>query len=300
MTKSHFLTHLKLLLTAFFWGGTFIAGRLLAQDMDPYSAAFLRFFIATTLLVIITWKIEGKLPGLRKHHILPLILLGLTGVFAYNVFFFKGLYYVNAGRAALIIATNPIFISILSFYIFKERLSTIKVFGILLSVTGAIIVIVKGHPDSVSVDPIGLGEIFIFICVASWVTYSLIGKKVMADLSPLVSVCYSSAIGTIALFFPAFFHGVFNKITTFSPLNWISLFYLAFFGTVLGFLWYYEGIQKIGATKAGIYINFVPVSSLFLAFFLLDEPVTFSLIVGMIFVGCGVYFTNANFKNKIF
>jgi drug/metabolite transporter (DMT)-like permease len=60
------LIYLKLMLTAIFWGGTFVAGRSLAQNVGPFSAAFFRFAIASLLLVCLTWKIEGKLPVLKK------------------------------------------------------------------------------------------------------------------------------------------------------------------------------------------------------------------------------------------
>ena len=90
------LTYIKLILTAVFWGGTFIAGRVVAQDVLPFSAAFLRFAIASVFLVLITWRVEGKLPRIDRSLILPIFLLGLTGVFAYNVFFFKGLQSIDA------------------------------------------------------------------------------------------------------------------------------------------------------------------------------------------------------------
>ncbi|MEJ2102111.1 MAG: DMT family transporter, partial [Desulfobacterales bacterium] len=93
------LIYLKLLLTAIFWGGTFVAGRSLAQNVGPFSAAFFRFAIASVFLVFLTWKIEGKLSALKKSQILPVLLLGITGVFCYNLFIFKGLKLIEAGRA---------------------------------------------------------------------------------------------------------------------------------------------------------------------------------------------------------
>jgi len=88
---SQIFMYIKLLLTAVFWGGTFIAGRVVAKDVGPYSAAFLRFAIASVFLLLLTWKAEGKLPMPMRRQILPVILLGMTGVFSYNVFFLKGL-----------------------------------------------------------------------------------------------------------------------------------------------------------------------------------------------------------------
>ena len=285
------VTYVKLLLPAIFWGGTFVAGRSLAQHVGPYSAAFLRFAVASLFLVFITWKVEGRLALLKKGQLLPVFLLGLTGVFFYNVFFFKGLKLIEPGRAAIIIANNPILIALLSAAIFKEKLNAIQATGIVISVTGAILAISKGDLRVILPGHLGWGEFYIFLCVASWVTFSLLGKAVMSGLSPLASVTYSSLTGTLLLLIPAFREGIVNCIN-FSIYDWWNIFYLGFFGTVLGFVWFYEGIKKIGPTKAGLFINFVPISAILLAFFLLDAPVTFSLLIGALLVTTGVYLTN--------
>ena len=286
------LIYVKLILTAIFWGGTFIAGRVVAKDVGPFSAAFFRFAVASSFLILFVWRIDGKLVMPKRKQIVPVILLGLTGVFTYNVFFFKGLKLINAGRASIIIANNPIFIALLSAYFFKEKLNLIKAAGIIISVTGAIIVISKGNLNEIVQGNIGSGEIYIFFCVLSWVVYSLIGKVVMADLSPISSVFYSCVIGTFFLFFPACYEGILNNFHHYPIMAWLGIFYLGIFGTVVGFVWYYEGIKKIGPTKASLFINFVPVSAVILAFMILDEPITLSLFIGTILVCAGVYLTN--------
>ncbi len=288
------MTYVKLFLTAVFWGGTFIAARFIAGDVHPLHAAFIRFTLASFFLLIITCKLEGKLPKIKKQQIIPLILLGSTGVFAYNILFFTALQHIHAGKAALIIANNPIIISLFSALFFKEELNIIKFIGILMSVTGALIVISNGHITDFMGYDFGIGELCICGCVLSWAAYSLIGKAVMGDLSPMASVCYSSVAGTVLLFFPAVFRGGFRDVLSYSPMDWFSLFYLALFGTVLGFFWYYDGINKIGPMKASVFINFVPISAIVFAYFILDEPVTPSLFLGAALVISGVYSTNAS------
>ncbi len=286
------LIYLRLLCTAFFWGGTFIAGRIVSRDMDPYSTAFIRFAIASIFLLCTIRFRQGYLPLLKRNQILPVLLLGMTGIFSYNVLFFKGLHTVHAGRAALIVAMNPIFISLCSSLFFKERLTVFKGVGILTSFFGAAVVISYGNPINIFSMPMSHGDLLIFGCVISWVSYSLIGKVVMTGMSPLVSVGYSSAVGAVALLVPAAYNGVFQQISAISLVEWGSLFYLGFFGTVLGFFWYYDGINRIGPMKASVFINFVPVSAIILAFLILDEPITWSLISGAILVISGVLITN--------
>ncbi len=264
----------------------------MAKDVGPFAASFLRFAIASVFLLFITWRVDGKLPAIKKAQIIPIILLGMTGVFAYNVLFFKGLKIIEAGRASLIIANNPIFITLFASYFFKEKLNPIKVTGIIISVIGAIIVISRGNPIELLNGNVGWGEFYIFCCVLTWVAYTLIGKAIMTDLSPLVSVSYSSAVGAVALFVPAYFEGMMRDLVHYSTADWFGIFYLGFFGTVLGFVWYYQGIKIIGPMKASQFINFVPISAVLLAFFMLGESITLSLLVGTIFVISGVYLTN--------
>ena len=282
----------KLFLTAIFWGGTFVAGRVVAQDVAPYSASFLRFLMASLFLIAMIILKERRIPPLGRHQVIPAILLGMTGVFAYNVFFFFGMKTVSAGRASLIVSSNPVFISLLSAFFYRERLDAGKAMGIILCLTGAALVISRGDIPSLFTGGLGWGEVFILGCVASWVAYSLIGKFIMKDFSPLAAVTYSCLIGCAALLPPALMENLTGLIGGFPLRDWIGLLYLGFFGTVLGFFWYYEGIRQIGPSRASVFINFVPVSGVFFGWLLLSEAVNLSLLLGAALVLGGVYLTN--------
>ena len=148
-----------------------------------------------------------------------------------------------------------------------------------------------------SAEGVGWGEIYILGCVASWVAYSLVGKVIMKDVSPLAAVTYSCLIGVAALSIPACREDLIGLIGGFSPGDWIGIIYLGFFGTVLGFFWYYEGIGKIGPSRASVFINFVPVSGVFFGWLILGEAINLSLIVGAVLVLAGVMLTN-RFRNE--
>ncbi|MFO7708348.1 MAG: DMT family transporter [Desulfobacterales bacterium] len=289
-SQTMFATYLKLLLMAFFWGGTFIAGRVLAQSVGPFGGAFMRFAVASVCLAAVMLKMERSVVRPSGRDVAVLFVMGMTGVFAYNVLFLKGLKLIEAGRASVIIANNPVFIALMAAVFFGERLNALKVTGILLSVAGALVVITRGVLSSLLSGGFGWGELFIFGCVASWVAYSLLGKTVMARLSPLAAVTFSSVAGTACLFPPAVLEGMLT-VDPYPLAAWASIFYLGFFGTVLGFVWYYQGIQRIGPVRAGLFINFVPVFAVLLSALLLGEPLTPSLLVGAVLVSSGVCLT---------
>jgi len=284
--------YVKLSLTAVFWGGAFVAGKHVSGHLDPFSIAFLRFAMAALLLLGLIWRKEHGLPRLDRAQILAVTVLGATGIFAYNAMFFKGLSLMEAGRASLIIATCPAFIAVASAAFLREKLGWTRVTGILLSVLGAAMVISRGDVRGILAGGIGAGEVLILGCVLCWVAYSLMGKVVMRTLSPLVTVFYSVVAGTAALFVSACLEGLGANLSQTSVLDWLAIAYMAVFATVIGFVWFYEGVKQIGATRAGLFINFVPVFAVLLAFLVLDEPLTASLAAGAMFVLSGVYLTN--------
>src|SRR5947208_2575452 len=97
----------KLTLVALIWGGSFIAGRVTALEMSAPTAALWRYLVATILLVAFLFLRERNLPRLSPRQWGGVVLLGLTGVGAYNLCFIYGLETVQASRGSLILALNP-------------------------------------------------------------------------------------------------------------------------------------------------------------------------------------------------
>ncbi|MEA5449385.1 DMT family transporter [Leptolyngbya sp. CCNP1308] len=294
------IIYLKLLVTMVLWGGTFIAGRLVVQDMGAFAAAFCRFAIASLALLTLTYTIEGHLPQPPRKLWLPIALLGLTGIFAYNVFFFSGLQTVEAGRAALIIALNPVAIALGAALFFKDPLSRTKLLGIGLSLLGAAVVISDGDPVRLLRGDVGIGELFMLGCVVSWMGYSLLGKVVMAELSPFVTTTYACLVGALMLLGPALAEGLVGAIreairpgiAAAAPTTWGGLLYLGILGSAVGFTWYYDGLKQLGPARAGVFINLVPVFAIALAALFLQETPTSSLVLGGSLVIAGVVITN--------
>lgn len=282
-----------LILTAFFWGGTFIAGKILAGQVPPVSSSFLRFFIASIALALIL--LAGRsLPRLPTKQQLPnLLLLGFTGVFSYNILFFNGLAKISAGRAALIIATTPLIITMMSALIYKEKLSFIKIFGILVSLTGALFVVSNGHLSLLLSGGFGQGELAIIGCVLSWTAYTIFGRSVLIEMSPLSAVFYSSIAGAIMLLPAAIYEGLPGLLVTINAESWTALAYLGIFGTALGFTWYYRGINAIGTSRAAVFINMVPVFGVLLSWLILSETFKPSVLLGGLLVLAGVKLANS-------
>ena len=289
------LLALKLIMVAALWGGTFIAGRIVAQSLPLMTAAFARFFVASILLVIVAVKMEGKLPRLNRGQVLLTAVLGLTGIFIYNICFFGALARVPAGRTSLFVSLTPIVTAILAVLIFSERLGLRRWIGIVVALLGAIVVITRGDLIGGIADisqSLGLGELMMLGAVLSWSTYTLISRKVLETLSPIVATTYGTLWGFVFLSIGAV--GEFKEIDwiLLDWRIWTSVFYLGAFGTVLPFIWYYQGIQTVGPSRTAIFTNLVPAFGVLFSATLLDEPILISMVVGGLIAALGVALVN--------
>ncbi len=289
-SSSYWLLVVKMILCAAFWGGTFVVGKIAATYADAPFIGFFRFLTASIVLYAVLLT-RGGLPRLTKKQFLGVTILALTGIWAYNMFFFYGLKTVPAARASLIVANNPLFIALGAALFLGERLTILKFSGICVSICGAVIIISGGHISNLF-NSFAIGDIAIVGCVFSWAIYSLVGKVLLQKLSPLVAVTWACIIGTI-FFIPFAFNS--NSLTQIASMPvdfWLCALYLGIFGSALGFVWFYEAVKGLGATQAGVFINFVPVFGVLLGAIFLGEAITSAILVGGLFTITGVYLAN--------
>jgi len=288
-------TYLKLLFAMLVWGGTFTSARLLGNELEPAVSAFLRFFLASFFLLGLLYFKEHRLPTITKKQFLSLLGMGLTGIALYNLLFFYGLVHAEAGRGSLITATNPLLTALGAAILFKERFTIIRIVGFLLCITGAILIITKGDFSALLKEGVGKGELAFIGCAIAWAAYTLIGRF-MSDksnnLSSLAVIAYASCLGTVVLFIAALNTNLYNAISSLTVNAGLNLLYLSLLATVVGFVWFQEGVKELGAAKAAVFIYFMPVSAVFWAWLILDEKFTLVLALGAVLVILGIYLVN--------
>lgn len=281
--------YVKLVLATIFWGGTFIAGRVAASTLDPLVIAFLRFLTASILLAAFLTIGRESWKKLNWKQFALVLGGGLTGIVAYNMFFFSGLKIIEANRASLIVALNPAAILIVAGLLGMERITSQRITGILIALLGVWVVLSNGRVADIG-ESLGFGELFILGCVVSWVAYTIIGRILVQEFSPLQFTTYSSVAGCLGLFIPAMMSmraGVDFRLDAI-----LAILFLGAFGTALAFVWYYDGVKNLGATRAGIFINLVPVWGILLSALLLAEQIQITSIMGGIVILTGVLLTN--------
>lgn len=290
-----YLTYLKLVCVALFWGGTFIAGHVVATQIPHLIAAAGRFLVACSLLLLLAWKMEGGLPKLNRQQVHATFGLGATGIFLYNICFFAALERMPAGRSALFVALNPIVTALAMAALFRERLGPLKWLGIAIAFAGAAIVITRGDLAGAWQDishSIGPGELFMLSAVCAWAAYTILGRHALKGLSPIAATTYASLWGLLLLSLGAVFQLQQLEPSHFTWPVLASIFYLGAFGTVIGFVWYYEGVKKIGPARTAVFNNLVPVFGIGFSALLLGEAILPSMVLGGLLVIAGVSLTN--------
>lgn len=287
--------YLKLAAVTMIWGGTFVAGRFLADGLSPLFAASLRFLLASVALLLFAGLARVPLIRPSLGQWLQLTLLGFFGIFFYNLCFFYGLHYINASRASLIVALNPAVIGLASWLLFKERLSRAKVAGIVICIAGAGTVIVSRNPQLLAANAQAwIGDLLIFGCVLSWGIYSLFSKSLNQALGPVQTVMYSILLGTAMLWLASAVRGELrvDALLSLGPQQWLSLMYLGILGSALAYIGYYDGLRKIGATRSGVFIALNPLTAVILGALLLGEQLTLPMCLGGGLILAGIYLCN--------
>lgn len=293
-TSDH-LTYCKLAAVTMIWGGTFVAGRYLADHIDPLLAASLRFILASLALLLFMALARIRLVRPTGGQLRQLALLGFFGIFFYNLCFFYGLHYINASRASLIVALNPAVIGLASSLLFKEQLGRARIIGIALCVGGAATVIVSRNPQLLQGAPShGLGDLLILGCVLGWGIYSLYSRELNASLGPLQTVTWSVLLGAAMLAAATAFMGGFSlqAVSRIDLPQALSLGYLGVLGSALAYIGYYDGIRRIGATRSGVFIALNPLTAVICGALLLGEPLSAPMLIGGAVILWGIYLCN--------
>ncbi|WP_027409406.1 DMT family transporter [Anoxybacteroides tepidamans] len=290
MATNHMKTYMLLFLTAASWGGAFVAGKIATVSLHPVSVAFFRFLGASLILFpLLRWK-QPKTPTPTKKDWGLFALLGLTGIFLYNICFFVATKYAPIVKSSLVIAVNAPLITLFSALFLKEKMNWKSILGMIMALFGALYIITNGQL-SILVK-LGLAPIdFVLVgACLSWSIYSVIGKVVMRKYSPLAATTYASGFGTIFLAPFALYYTSTASIKTSGWEVWISVLYVAVIVSAISFVWWYNGIQKVGASTASIFINVMPISAAVMGTIFFNEHLTMTHVIGALFVFGGILF----------
>jgi len=285
MSKTRAGVYFSVILAMVFWGFTFVAFKFANESFRPISIVFLRLFVSIFFLFGFALFFK-RLGRIRKKDQKWFILMALFEPFFYFLGEAHGLTLVTATVGAVIISTIPLFVPFASYLIFRERLTLMNRIGLVISFGGVLMVILI-RSQGISAEPEGI--LLMFIAVISAVGYTMIVKKLADDYNPITITAYQSLYGLL-MFTPLF---LFLEIPaldigTATTTSLLAVLYLGVVGSGICFILLTIGIRELGASKANVFGNLIPVVTAVLSFLLLKESMPFLKIVAILVVIAGL------------
>ena len=279
------------------WGSTFVVFKYANESLDPISIIFFRLLVSVVFLFIFA-RLAGRLQRLDRKDLRWFLLLTLFEPFFYFLGESYGLSMISSTLAAVIVSTIPLVVPVAAWFFYRERLTWMNILGLFISFGGVLMVILANAQDfSANLK----GILLEFVAVISAVGYTIVVKRLVNKYNPITITAWQSLIGSVYIF-PLFllvdYPGMdFRQIL---PESIWAVVYLGIFGSSLAFIFFTIGIRELGAARANIYANLVPVVAAVTAVIFIQEPMPLIKIFGITLVISGLFLSQVNglLKNK--
>jgi len=290
-------TSLRILLVLLFviWSNAFTAIKYLREVFTPMELVLARFlpvaiFCAVCLLVVPRMRRESA-AALRRAP-LGLIAMGLAGVSGYNFFLYIGQSEIKPGAAALLTTLAPLITLLLAIVFLKERVPLRRAIGIFIAFAGLYIVVRWGRVGLGRVTGISHAELRYVLITAlaplSWSIYTIIGKRLLAEISPVVVTYLTIIIGTIP-FLGAGNERFFHTAASLTATHWIALMHLSVLCTLVGFWIWFKALSRLSTTSVASFVYLNPPFAALFGWLFFGEEITGFFIAGAAVVLLGLY-----------
>ena len=281
----------------FIWAASFIFIKLALVEIPPMTLAFVRFAIATPVLIVIASHARPSREAMKlalTREFWPFAFLGLSGVTLLYVLQFFSLSFISATEGSVIINLHAIFAMLLSAVFLSEPLTLRKTIGVLVAFLGVIVMTITDATGSSLhfVEPIGV--LLMVGAALCWATYSVFGKGTLKRYSDQVATSCAFLLGTLFLIPFALSEGQLDALASSSWVAWLSVLFLAILSSVVAYLLWNRLIRDIDVTKVLVSLYVIPIPTAILSYIFLGEMITYPLVIGAILVIVGVYLTSSS------
>ncbi len=288
------MAYLFLILSALFWSGNFVLGRGVTEIIPPVALAFWRW--AGALAILMPFAIRGVIRQNReiRNNLGILTILAILSVTNFNTFLYTALRTTTAINAALVNSITPIFIVLVSWIGFNDRINTRQAIGVVLSFIGLIWIVAQGNLEILLTVRFSTGDLWTLAAALSWAFYTVLLRKRPKQLDPVPFLTILVLIGLVFLS-PIYLWEIRSGASfQLSPAVFASFGYVALFPSVVAYVFWNNSVAVVGANKAGIFMHLMPVFSIVLAFIFLGETLAVYHLVGMMLIFSGIFLTTVN------
>lgn len=279
--------YLLMSFTALFWAGNSIVGRAARDIMPPVALAFWRWALALVFLLPFAWPHLKRDFSKLKMSLNWVLLLGALGIGTFNTLLYTGLQTTTAVNGLLLQSMQPALILMLGAIVFGESVRLFQILGIALSITGALMIILRGDLTALMALEFNLGDLVIIIAVIVWSFYSVLLRKRPA-VHPLSFLAATFAVGVVVIF-PIYVAEIASgRMIESRPESWLAISYVCLFPSLIAYLFFNRGVELLGSATAGLFLNIMPVVGALLAALLLSEAIHSFHFLGMLLIGIGI------------
>ena len=284
---------LLMILTALVWAGLFPTGKVALRSIPPFTFAAIRLTIGAALLFLYLQRkndAEEMPVNWTPRLIGSFLFLGFTGYLLSVGGSYQGLRFTTATNAALLNAASPIAIALLAAIFLREKMSAKMLLGIVISIVGVGVIVARGSWQVITASAYNPGDLIIVATLFAWGIYTTYGRHLMQVVSPLTATTYAYIAGATYLLIACWLTEWESwQVAETRWDSWLAVAYQSTLGTFAHF-WYYQAVEILGPSRAGVFINLVPVMAIGIAYVFLDEALTLPHLVGglIVLVGVGV------------
>ncbi len=279
--------YLLLTLTAMFWGGNAVAGKFAVGEVSPVLLTAFRWLFASAIFAFLARPhLRRDWPELRRRA--PILLgLGAVGFTLFNLFLYSSLQYTSAINAAIEQAAIPLFILLLNRCFFAQRVLLAQWMGLALATVGVVVTVSRGDIQSLIDVGVNRGDALMLLACLCYALYSVgLRWRPAVHWSGMMMMM---SLGALSLCLPVvLFEGLRNGLEVPTATGWAVVLYAVVFPTVGAQLFYLRAVGLIGANRAGVFINLVPLFAAVFAVSLLGEAVQVYHVLGFVLVMAGI------------
>jgi drug/metabolite transporter (DMT)-like permease len=281
-----------------FWGVSFVSTKAVLGKLDPFSLLVLRFGIgALFLLVLLLLQRTRMLISIK--YVPHIMVLGILGVFVHQVLQATALLTINASSAGWLISFSPIFTVVLSIFFLDERLSITKAVGMLLAITGVLIVTTTRSGQSLQIA-FNIGFLLMILSTLNWAVYSVLLKSLKIPYSPLLITFYMSLIGLVLTTPFIIRNKGWRSLSLLNYTEWAHLLFLGIFVSGMAYWFWGKALRVLEASKVSMFLYLEPITTLIAAVLLLHEKVFLISATGGIIIIMGVIIVNGQLMPMLF
>ena len=293
MSTSKTIPYLEAIFAVVVWGASFIATKIALEDISPISIVWLRFLMGVLILgLAVILRSQFTLPDKKEWAYFA--LLGFLGITFHQWLQSNGLQTSEAGTTAWIVATTPVFMALLGWFLLKERLGWIKSLGILLAFIGVLVVVSKGDFSSISVGRFGApGDVLIMISAVNWAVFSVLSRRGLKSHPASLMMFYVMSFGWLFTSLLFFTTTSFSEIGQLTLNGWVAVAFLGIFCSGLAYIAWYDALKALPTAQTGVFLYIEPLVAVVVAFFILAEAITLASLLGGAVILFGVWLVNS-------